>query len=82
MITANKMLSKTQFTYYIQCPKYLWLYKNKKDLYKGEEDLSYKQLQGESVEFWVYRQHKDGVDCEAEGGDIASMEYPVAAIGR
>jgi len=64
------MLSKTQFTYYLQCPKYLWLYKNKKELYRGEEDLSYKQLQGESVEFWVYSQYKDGVDCEAEGGDI------------
>ncbi len=62
------MLSKTQFTYYLQCPKYLWLYKNKKELYKGEEDLDYKQLQGESVEFWVYSQYKDGVDCEAEGG--------------
>ena len=64
------MLSKTQFIYYLQCPKYLWLYKNKKELYKGEEDLDYKQLQGESVEFWVYSQYKEGVDCEAEGGDI------------
>ena len=57
------MLSKTQFTYYLQCPKYLCLYKNKKELYKGEEDLDYKKLLGESVEFWVYSQFKDGVDC-------------------
>ncbi len=64
------MLSKTQFIYYLQCPKYLWLYKNKKDIFKGEEKLDYKQLQGESVEFWAYSQYKDSVDCEAESKSL------------
>lgn len=62
------MLSKTQFLYFLQCPKYLWLYKNKKDLLEGEDDLDYKQLQGETVEFWVYKQFKDGIDCKTENG--------------
>jgi len=26
------MLTKSDFIKYIQCPKYLWLYKNRKDL--------------------------------------------------
>ncbi len=64
------MLSKTQFIYYLQCPKYLWLYKNKKDFFKGDERLDYKQLQGESVEFWAYSEYKDSVDCEAESKSL------------
>ncbi len=58
------MLSKTQFLYFLQCPKYAWLYKNRKDLISSAEDLGYQQIQGESIEFWVYQQYSDGVDCK------------------
>ncbi|MDD4409779.1 MAG: DUF2779 domain-containing protein [Candidatus Pacebacteria bacterium] len=61
------MLSKTQFLYYLQCPKYLWLYKNKKELLKAEDDIKYKQLQGEDVEFWVYGNYESGIDCKTDG---------------
>lgn len=68
------MLSKTQFLYFLQCPKYLWLYKNKKDLFIGEENLDYKQLQGESVEFWVYKEFEGGIDCKTELGVLDDIK--------
>ena len=68
------MLSKTQFLYFLQCPKYLWLYKNKKELLKGEENLDYKQLQGESVEFWVYRELENSIDCKTKSSIFDDMK--------
>jgi hypothetical protein len=76
------MLSKTQFLYFLQCPKYLWLYKNKKELLEGEDDLGYKQLQGESVEYWVYKDYPSGIDCKTEGtitDDIRVTEKVLAS---
>lgn len=79
------MLSKTQFLYYLQCPKYLWLYKNKKKLLEGEENLDYKKLQGESVEFWAYKEYQDIIDCKTDGGifdDINNTQKVLKSGGK
>ncbi len=69
----------------MQCPKYLWLYKNKKELLEGEENLDYKQLQGESVEFWVYKELKNSIDCKTESSifdDIKNTQEVIKAGGK
>ncbi|BFT94556.1 MAG: hypothetical protein MNSN_07180 [Minisyncoccus archaeiphilus] len=68
------MLTKTQFLYFLQCPKYLWLYKNRKDLLEAEGDIGYKQAQGENVEYWAYQDYPDAIDCKTDGDIFADID--------
>lgn len=57
------MLTKSGFIKYIQCPKRLWLYKNRKDLLPEEIDLALQKRfdEGGEVEVYAYQLFLDGI---------------------
>lgn len=63
------MLTKSDFLRYIQCKKYLWLYKNRKDLLPEEVDANLQKIfdEGYHVEEYAYKLFPKGVDAEVEG---------------
>ncbi len=59
------MLTKSDFQKHIQCAKYLWLYKNRKDLLSSEVDPNLQRIfdDGYEVESYAYKLFPDGVDA-------------------
>lgn len=62
------MLTKSDFLKYIQCPKYLWLYKHRKDLLPEEVDPNLQKIfdEGYHVESYAYQLFPGGIDAEKE----------------
>lgn len=62
------MLTKSDFLKYIQCKKYLWLYKNRKDLLPEDVDLNQQKIfdEGYHVEQYAYELFPGGVDAEVK----------------
>ncbi|MBU3999992.1 hypothetical protein KKG29_02320 [Patescibacteria group bacterium] len=58
------MLTKSDFQKHIQCVKYLWLYKNRKDLLPSEVDPNLQRIfdDGCEVESYAYKLFPGGVD--------------------
>lgn len=63
------MLTKSDFVKHIQCPKYLWLYKHRKDLIPEEIDENLQKIFDESyhIESYAYKLFPGGVDAQVEG---------------
>jgi len=62
------MLTKSDFIRYLQCYKYLWLYKNRKDLIPPEYEERFAQIFGEGfkVEDYAYKLFPNGQDAYDE----------------
>ncbi len=62
------MLTKSDFIKYLQCYKYLWLYKNRKDLIPADYADRFAQIFGEGykVEDYAYKLFPDGADAYDE----------------
>ena len=65
------MLTKSDFLKYIQCPKYLWLQKHRKDLIPEEIDENLQKLfdKGYEIETYAYKLFPDGVNIQTENLD-------------
>ena len=63
------MLTKSDFIKFIQCPKYLWLYKHRKDLIPEEIDESLQRIfdEGYHVESYAYKLFPGGVNAQVGG---------------
>jgi len=63
------MLTKSDFLKYIQCPKYIWLYKHRKDLLTEEIDENLQRIfdEGYRVETYAYKLFPGGVDAQVNG---------------
>ena len=63
------MLTKSDFIKYIQCPKYLWLGKHRKDLVPEEVDDNLQAIfdSGYEVESYAYQLFIGGVNAQVEG---------------
>ena len=63
------MLTKSDFIKFIQCKKYLWLYKNRKDLLPEEVDENLQKIfdEGYNVETYAYKLFPDGENAQVEG---------------
>ena len=63
------MLTKSDFVKYLQCPKYLWLYKRRKDLLSPEVDYNLQKVfdMGYEVEAEAYKLFPGGVNAQVEG---------------
>lgn len=59
------MLTKSDFLKFIQCPKYLWLAKYRKDLLTGEIDAATQKMfdDGFEVENYAYQLFPDGINA-------------------
>ena len=62
------MLTKSDFTRFIQCKKYLWLYKNRKDLLPDEVDKNLQKIfdEGYKIETYAYKLFPEGQDAQVE----------------
>ena len=67
------MLTKSDFTRFLQCPKYLWLNKFRQDLLPEEPDAQLQRRfdEGYEVEKVAYRLFPGGVSAHEEGFDAA-----------
>jgi len=65
------MLTKSDFLKFIQCPKYLWLQKHRKDLIPKDINENLQNLfdEGYEVESCAYKLFPNGVDAQADGFD-------------
>jgi hypothetical protein len=65
------MLTKSDFLKFIQCPKYLWLQKHRKDLISKDINENLQNLfdEGYEVESCAYKLFPNGVDAQADGFD-------------
>lgn len=63
------MLTKSDFVKYIQCPKYLWLYKHRKDLIPKEIDENLQKIfdEGYHVESYAYKLFPGGLSAQVDG---------------
>lgn len=63
------MLTKSDFLKFIQCKKYLWLHKNRKDLLPEEVDENLQKIfdEGYKVETYAYKLFPGGVEAQVEG---------------
>ncbi len=63
------MLTKSDFIKFIQCPKYLWLYKHRKDLIPTEISTSLQAIfdEGYHIESYAYKLFPAGIDAQVEG---------------
>ena len=63
------MLTKSDFLKYIQCPKYVWLYKHRKDLLPEEIDENLQRVfdAGYEIEDYAYKLFPGGVDAQVDG---------------
>lgn len=59
------MLTKSDFQKHIQCAKYLWLHKNRKDLLPSEVDPNLQRIfdDGYEVESYAYKLFPGGIDA-------------------
>ena len=66
------MLTKSDFTRYFQCLKYMWLYKHRKDLLPEEidEQLQRRFEEGYEVEKYAYELFPGGVSAQGKENDI------------
>ena len=62
------MLTKSDFLKYIQCPKYLWLQKHRKDLIPEEVDKNLQKIfdNGYLVESYAYDLFPEGVNAQLD----------------
>jgi len=59
------MFTKSDYLRYLQCPKHLWLYKNKKDLLSEKSDLQQAfAKQGYAVEQLAHKLFQEGVEIK------------------
>lgn len=63
------MLTKSDFIKFIQCPKYLWLYKYRKDLIPEEIDASLQRIfdEGYHIETYAYKLFPGGINVQVDG---------------
>ena len=63
------MLTKSDFVKYIQCPKYLWLWKHRKDLIPEEINENLQKIfdEGYHIESYAYKLFPGGVNAQVEG---------------
>ena len=63
------MLTKSDFVKFIQCPKFLWLYKHRKDLLPEEVDKNLQRIfdEGYEVETYAYKLFPEGVSAQLNG---------------
>lgn len=63
------MLTKSDFVKYIQCPKYVWLYKHRKDLLPLEINENLQKIfdEGYYVESYAYKLFPGGIDAQVAG---------------
>ena len=63
------MLTKSDFIKFIQCPKYLWLYKHRKDLLPEEIDENLQRIfdEGYHIESYAYKLFLGGISAQAGG---------------
>ena len=63
------MLTKSDFIKFIQCSKYLWLYKHRKDLLPEEIDENLQRIfdEGYHVESYAYKLFPDGINAQVDG---------------
>jgi hypothetical protein len=62
-------ITKSDFIKFIQCPKYVWLYKHRKDLIPEEIDASLQHIfdEGYHIESYAYKLFPGGIDAQVEG---------------
>lgn len=63
------MLTKSDFVKYLQCSKYLWLHKHRKDLIPAEIDENLQKIfdEGYHIESYAYKLFPGGVNAQVEG---------------
>ncbi|NQV12761.1 MAG: DUF2779 domain-containing protein [Parcubacteria group bacterium] len=62
------MLTKSDFIKFIQCKKYLWLFKNRKDLLPEEVDENLQKIfaEGYKIETYAYKLFPEGQNAQVE----------------
>lgn len=63
------MLTKSDFIKYLQCPKYLWLHKHRKDLIPTEVDENLQKVfdTGYEIESYAYKLFPGGAEAQVAG---------------
>lgn len=70
------MLTKSDFQKHIQCAKYLWLHKNRKDLLPSEVDPNLQRIfdDGYEVESYAYKLFPGGIDASDDNIGAAILK--------